>query len=536
MRGFFQDFMTNSSLSLSRQSIRRFSAFNFILLLLLSIWLWQQNKPVPLPQANLPADSKIQCVSYAPYFNEGQTPLNINTFISHEQIDRDLSKLSSQFDCVRIYSVSQGLDYVPEAASKLGMKVYVGAWIGWIKKTNDKELKLAIEVSNKHPETVKALIVGNEVLLRGEQTESAMKAYLDQAKSASHVPVTYADVWEFWRKHPALEGSVDFVTVHILPYWEDKPQPIERAIDHTQNVMNLLALTFKKPILIGETGWPSIGRQRDGSQPSAINQALYIRSFLKVANEKHWNYNLIEAVDQPWKRELEGTVGGYWGIFNTDLQPKFSFTENVAEKHDGKSTIYAGLAGILLFLAWSLFIKIRKRSELLSMSLLGALSGISTFLQSEYLISACRSQNEWMILGGIALLGSISLLSLPSCAFNNNQFAKRVIQLSFTIISLAALSANYLLITDGRYRDFAVSLYALPIIQLSIGLWILQIKSKPSYFIYRIISILIVTTAAFCLYKEPTNLLATTWFALCGLLAWANWPSKLTSTNNPSEK
>ena len=37
------------------------------------------------------------------------------------------------------------------------------------------------------------------------------------------MPVTYADVWEFWLRHRELASAVDFVTVHILPYWEDDP-------------------------------------------------------------------------------------------------------------------------------------------------------------------------------------------------------------------------------------------------------------------------------------------------------------------------
>ena len=150
------------------------------------------------------------------------------------------------------------------------MKVYLGAWIGWVRSLNDSELELAIAIANKYPKTIKALIVGNEVLLRGEQTEAAMKAYLEKAKLATQVPVTYADVWEFWRKHPTLENSVDFVTVHILPYWEDNPQSIENALDHTSNVMSLVTASFKKPILIGETGWPSVGRQRQESQPLSL--------------------------------------------------------------------------------------------------------------------------------------------------------------------------------------------------------------------------------------------------------------------------
>ncbi len=46
------------------------------------------------------------------------------------------------------------------------------------------------------------------------------------------MPVTYADVWEFWLRHPELADSVDYLTIHILPYWEDRPVSPERAVQH----------------------------------------------------------------------------------------------------------------------------------------------------------------------------------------------------------------------------------------------------------------------------------------------------------------
>lgn len=527
---YSQDFMTTSSPPPSDTSVWRFSAFNVVLLLTLSLWLWQQNKPVELPEPKLPADGKLQCVSYSPYYKNGQTPLDIKTHITQQQIDHDLAKLSTQFACVRIYSVGQGLDYVPEAASKLGMKVYVGAWIGWVKKLNEKELKLAIEVANKYPDTVKALIIGNEVLLRGEQTESAMKAYILRAKASTRVPVTYADVWEFWRKHPKLEESVDFVTVHILPYWEDKPQPIERSVDHTRNVMNELGKVFKKPILIGETGWPSLGRQREGSKPSLINQAQYMRGFLTVAEEMHWNYNLIEAFDQPWKRSLEGTVGGYWGIFDVDMAPKFAFSGDVAERVDGKLPLYAALLGALLFLALSLTLKIRTPSHVVSMLLLGLLMGVSSLLQFEYLAITCKTTQEWLSFGGIVFIGLISLLSIPAYVFNSNKTAKNMIRLSLTIVLLAAVFSNYLLSMDGRYRDFSITLYALTVLELSIGLKLLKQSTNTNILSLRWLGIFLVATAIYCLYKEPRNDLAFIWLTLCFLIAWANWPTKRIST------
>jgi len=149
----------------------RFSLFNLVLLVLLGAWLWQKNQPVPVIDAVLPESGKVQCVSYAPYYGKDQTPFKIGTIIPKSQIDQDLKRIATQSQCVRIYSVGQGLDYVPQAAQKLGLKVLVGAWIGWTAADNDKEIKLATALANQYPETVKALIIGNEVLLRGEQTE-----------------------------------------------------------------------------------------------------------------------------------------------------------------------------------------------------------------------------------------------------------------------------------------------------------------------------------------------------------------------------
>jgi exo-beta-1,3-glucanase (GH17 family) len=50
---------------------------------------------------------------------------------------------------------------------------------------------------------------------------------------------------------------------------------------------------------------------REDAHPSKINQALFVREFVKLAEEKNWNYNIIEAFDQPWKRVSEGAVGGF---------------------------------------------------------------------------------------------------------------------------------------------------------------------------------------------------------------------------------
>jgi len=514
--------------ALSTTLLWRFSIFNIALLLGLMLWLWQVNQAVNVVQPQLPSDGKLQCVSYSPYYHPGQTPLNPNSFIQPAQIDRDLTVLSEQFNCVRIYSVSQGLSYVPEAASKLGMQVYLGAWIGWVATNNDKELDLAISIANKYPKTVKALIVGNEVLLRGEQSEAAMQAYLEKAQRSTMVPVTYADVWEFWRKHPKLEANVDFVTVHILPYWEDDPQAITEASQHV--VMSLLADTFKKPILIGETGWPSVGRQRQGSEPSLINQASYLRGFLQLAHEHAWQYNLIEAIDQPWKRELEGTVGGYWGIFDTDLTPKFAFTGDIQPRHDLGAIALSGALGFALFLGLAFFFKTRQLTVKLGLCAAGVVFGISTWLQMQYLASACRNISEWLALGGLALVGWLLVIGLVWRICQPAKHHALALKTGVLILSVAAISATVLLIVDGRYRDFSISLFALPILLLSFSSTFLEIDVRPPRLLGYVLSSVLMLTVVYCVYLETENISAYYWLGLCGLFVTALWPKSQAST------
>lgn len=538
----------------SPAALWRYSVFNIVVLACIVAWFWQQNQAVSIVEPQLAADGKLQCVSYAPYYGPGQTPFIMGTRISQLQIESDLKLLAQTSQCVRIYSVGQGLDYVPEAAEKIGLKVLLGAWIGWVKAENDLELDLSIKLANQYPDTVVGLVVGNEVLLRGEQTEQAMTAYLQRAKAATRVPVTYADVWEYWLKHPALEASVDFVTVHILPYWEDDPQPVSNAMNHVNIVMDKLAHSFHKPLLIGETGWPSAGRHRNASVPSAVSQARYMREFLQRAHEAQWHYNVIEAVDQPWKRLLEGAVGGYWGLYDTDLLPKFSLTGPIAERQDGWKPLYYSLAGLLLWLAVAVYVGEKRPAALVGAAALGASGGLLALLQLQYLIIACRDSTEWVALSGLTVLGIFSVLAMPVILFRqtlygiSDDYSNKVVRITLFILSACAAIAGLLLMPkalvlqplslsfpslsgffynlDGRYRDFPLTIYLLPVLQLSLGLWLTRLRalSVTGWRGYRYFSVTALLTMAVFLVSEPLNVQAYAWCALVLLIAFATWP------------
>jgi exo-beta-1,3-glucanase (GH17 family) len=277
-----------------------------------AVWWWLAT-PITLARAPIDPNAKLLCVSYAP-FRDTQTPLVPTTLIAPEQIAQDLAQLAKISDCVRTYSVDNGLDRVPALAAKAGLKVIQGIWLGSNRLKNLAQISTVVGLTKEYPGVISSVVVGNEVLLRGEMTASDLAATIRSVKSQVTVPVTYADVWEFWLRNREVYEAVDFVTIHILPYWEDFPIRAKYAATHVDSIRRRMAVAFPgKEILIGETGWPSQGRMREGALPSRANQARVVSEILGLAKQEGFRVNLIEAYDQPWKRQLEGTVGGYWG-------------------------------------------------------------------------------------------------------------------------------------------------------------------------------------------------------------------------------
>jgi glucan 1,3-beta-glucosidase len=519
-----------------------FLVIHLLALAALGAWVRSETRLVDLPALHLEQGERLRCVSYAPYYLPGQTPLDPTTRIPREQIEADLKALAPLTECVRIYSVHQGLEQVPAIAQKLGLKVLMGGWIGLEADKNRVQIETLVKLANAYPNTIRAVIVGNEVLLRREQTEAGLRVYIEEVKSRVKVPVTYADVWEFWMRHPDLESAVDFVTVHILPFWEDDPVAVEQALIHVGDVRALVTRKFTKPVLIGETGWPSAGRQREGSRPSLVNQARYVREFIHQAHAEGWDYNLIEALDQPWKRRLEGTVGGYWGILDTRLQPKFSFTQPVAERASA-SPVWAGMgAGALLGLVAALVGARRlnpgpRLVAALAVAAAGALAGAVGVLAWEHARVAYRNELEWLLLGSVGLGAMLVPLlmglwggarPLPSAAGarreersgKRSQAARMAHKLSQFRLALlyAGATAALLLVADPRYRDFPTLLYAIPALSLgTLGLlgWRANRLAREE----RLLGLVILLGGLGRWLMEPTNLQAIAWGSCCLLLA-----------------
>src|SRR5262249_48954329 len=214
--------------------------------------------------------------------------------------------------------------------NEFGLKVTAGAWLDADPKKNDREIRNLVASVRANP-NVNRVIVGNEVLLRGDLKLAELAAYLRRVRALLApygIPVGTAEPWHVWLKHPQLAREVDFIAVHLLPYWEGVSA--ESAVGFTLERLAEVKKRFPyKEVMIGEVGWPSNGRIRRGSVPSLANEAAFLRQFLNVADERGIDYFVMEAFDQPWKIPVEGGVGAYWGMFDAKRQPKFAWSGEI---------------------------------------------------------------------------------------------------------------------------------------------------------------------------------------------------------------
>ncbi|MEZ5659989.1 MAG: hypothetical protein R3E83_16055 [Burkholderiaceae bacterium] len=438
------------------------------------------------------AGQPFACLSYSPWTTGSESPLR-NDFIPPERIERDLHRLRALTPCVRTYSSQLGLDAVPAIAARLGMQVLQGIWISRNPIDNQAEIDTALAAASASPQAVRALVVGNEVLLRREQTPQALLTLLEQVRARSPVPITYADVWEFWSRHEELASAVDFVTVHILPYWEDHPVGIDAAIEHVADIHAQMQKRFApKDILIGETGWPDVGRQRGPAQPGRIAQARFVRQWMVAADAKAIDYNLIEAFDQPWKRAHEGAMGGGWGVLHPDGSAKFALRGPLAEAPAlSRSMWISGLTGLALGV---LSVIGMRRAGLTASpanrwsALLATAAFAIVALLLPWQIETWRTWNrdalEWIISAGFTVLGDAALLivalrslrSAPGASTHSLEqshvkgFPGKTDALT-VIATLLLLGAAYFALLhalDPRYRGFPVSLYLAPTLALLI--------------------------------------------------------------------
>lgn len=314
--------------------------FLALAIVLIHFALWAVvNRALPL----MDAPPIVNGFAYSGY-QEDQSPLK-QQYPSTAELASDLKLLSSYTGRIRTYGSLENPEVVA-LAHNLDLEVTAGAWISGDRIANEREIT-ALQAKLAFYPNIERVIIGNESLLRNDLEVDELIDYLDQVRATSKVPVSTAEPWHVWLKYPELVKHVDYITVHLLPYHEGVP--VDKAVDYALERYQQLMDTFpRKRIVIGEIGWPSSGPAIGAAVASQVNQARFVREFLAKTAYGNYDYYLMEAFDQPWKVDLEGWAGAYWGMFDGGRHEKYSLQGAVPQ--DTRWIAKAGWASAIAFL------------------------------------------------------------------------------------------------------------------------------------------------------------------------------------------
>ncbi|HLT78645.1 MAG TPA: glycosyltransferase [Ferrovibrio sp.] len=321
-----------------------------VLVAILNVAGWAYiNRPIePRPWGEF-----IHGVDYSPF--RGDQGPNSGKFPSEAEIEQDMQVLSGQVRQIRTYSTLDGQGEIAKIAGRYGLEVMQGTWLDARVDRNEEEIRELVRIATTH-DNVRRVLVGNETLLRADIPIEDLIQYIRRVRTeltGRHVEVSTAETWDIWLRYPQLGREVDFIAIHLLPYWEGQApdKAVEYALARYQQVKD--AYPTKK-VVITEIGWPSEGRIRRDAVPSPTTQAAFLRAFLNIANQRGLDYFIQEAFDQPWKRNIEGSVGAYWGVWNADRTPKFPMVGPVSDRPHWPQLSAASILLALPLMVWFL--------------------------------------------------------------------------------------------------------------------------------------------------------------------------------------
>ena len=261
-----------------------------------------------------PAAAPFHGIAFSPY-EDGQDP-NLRSLVSREQIERRMAIVAPYTTWIRTFGMDDGLEASGAVARTLGLKTALGAWIGPVAEENERQIgNLLAAVKAGEADMV---IVGSEVLLRGDLPVDELIAYLQRVRAgAGGVPVGYADVWDVWLGHPELVAAVDVVVANCHPFWSgvDAGRAVPLVEDWYHQVQ---AVAADRPVIIGETGWPTGGDPVGEAVPALDDAVEFLSAFLAWAEAAGVEYFYFEAFDEPWKEAWEGSQGPHWGVWDQD--------------------------------------------------------------------------------------------------------------------------------------------------------------------------------------------------------------------------
>jgi exo-beta-1,3-glucanase (GH17 family) len=232
--------------------------------------------------------------------------------------------LSTGLREIRTYGCNFWRGPIVEEAEARNIGVILGAYIT---EAYTIELDIAIDLANAHP-NVHMIVVGNETQTPwsiNPMPEEDLLAYMAYVRERVNVPVTTGEHSQVWLSRQATLGAAaDVILVQNAPFRTGFA--LEGIVDGYINGVHqdLLAAYANKPMVWGETGWPSGGPTLGDAVPSPENQARYTREIMAWAERNQVPLYLFAYADAPYDPT---ETDAHWGLLTLDYWPKPAWYE-----------------------------------------------------------------------------------------------------------------------------------------------------------------------------------------------------------------
>lgn len=357
----------------------------------------KSNKNLELTAKEILGNSKYQAMCYGGY--RTKTRAVVPTI---SQIKEDLRLLSAMhINVLRTYNVHynevsnllKAIRELKKEDSKFEMYVMLGAWIdcknAWTDQTpvhneeskrNEKEIAEAVKLTNRYPDIIKIIAVGNEAMVKWANSYYVTPNlilkwvnHLQNLKKMQKLPntvwITSSDNFASWGGGDAeyhveelnqLIQAVDYISLHTYPmhdthyhpvFWgvlADEEQLSEKekidlamirardyAISQYNNVVRYMkSLGVNKPVHIGETGWATSCNELYGNKGSKATDeyksALYYKLMREWSNKQAVTLCYFEAFDEEWK-DSKNVLGSenHFGLITLESKAKYALWDMV---------------------------------------------------------------------------------------------------------------------------------------------------------------------------------------------------------------
>jgi len=176
--------------------------------------------------------------------------------------------------------------------------------------------------------------VASEALYRRDIDPSTLAKYILDVKGMiqvslklPNIPVGTADTWTSWvdETNVAVISACDVIVMNAFPYWQG--QSIDRGLETFQQTIiattsAITKISPSKPLIIGETGWPSAGNSFGNAAACLTCLQKYYTDAACWLQKNGVSWYWFSAFDEPLKT---GEVEKHFGVATYQKTPKINF-------------------------------------------------------------------------------------------------------------------------------------------------------------------------------------------------------------------